>query len=39
MEISKIIDKLEEEGYTVLTEYVPSGWCQYHTNIHYLAGE
>lgn len=39
VEISKIIDKLEEEGYTVLTEYVSSGCCQYHTNIHYLAGE
>ena len=37
--IDDIIKELEDEGYTVLSEDVYSGCCQYHTNIFYLAGE
>ena len=37
--IDDIIKELEEEGYTVLSEDVYSGCCQYHTAIFYLVGE
>jgi hypothetical protein len=38
-DISDIISELEKDGYTVLSENVYSGCCQYHTEIYYLAGE
>ena len=38
-DIGDIISDLENEGYTVLSEEVSSGCCQYHTRIYYLAGE
>ena len=38
-EINKVVDDLEAEGYVVLKEAVYSGYCQYHTDIYYLAGE
>lgn len=37
--IGDIIEELTAEGYTVLSEDVHSGCCQYHTKIYYLAGE
>lgn len=37
--IGDVLSELEDEGYTVLSEDVSSGCCQYHTRIYYLAGE
>lgn len=37
--IDDVIDELEEDGFSVLSEDVYSGYCQYHTKIYYLAGE
>ena len=39
MDISGVAEQLENEGYTVASENVYSGCCQYHTRIFYLVGE
>lgn len=38
-DIASVLDRLRQEGYTLLREACSSGGCQYHTTIKYIAGE
>ncbi len=38
-DIASVLDRLKQEGYTLLHEACSSGGCQYRTTITYIAGE